>query len=345
LGDSSERARALIEQSLKMPIEELRKKPPEEILKLIKTFGKDNGLLFPSRKVDYGLNSETDTLKALLVHRPGPEVELVDEKDPWKWLYYKKPDLDKALPEYDEMIELIKREAGADTIFLHAPNAEGTLIFPPNQWFPRDHGFMTPYGAIVGNSDPPRVYEEYFVIRKLLALDIPVIFKVYGAGRMESGDAIYLDEKTLLLGHSYRTNLTGYEQIKAVLEGLVVDHVVDVPVRSDFMHLDVAFNIASETVVAVCPEGVPEEFINFVKNKGFDMIRVPEQESTTLATNWLCLAPRKILFIDGEERMNISTRKELEKRGIDVISWKMPELIGGAGGPRCLTMPLLRRKD
>jgi len=42
---------------------------------------------------------------------------------------------------------------------------------------------------------------------------------------------------------------------------------------------------------------------------------------------------------------NLSTRKELEKRGIDVVSWKMPELIGGSGGPRCMTMPLSRLKD
>jgi N-dimethylarginine dimethylaminohydrolase len=328
-----------------MPIEELRKKSPDEILELIKACGRGRNWLFPSGKVDYGLNSEIDPLKALLVHRPGPEVELVDEKDPWKWLMDWKPDLDKALAEYDNMIDLIRREAGAETIFLHTTVDGKPVVFPPNQSYPRDHGFMTPYGAVIGNPDIPRAYEEYFVMRKLLALDIPVIFKVYGAGRMESGDVIYLDEKTLLVGHSYRTNSIGYEQIKAVLEGWIVDEVVDVPVRSDFMHLDVAFNIASETVAAVCPEGVPEEFINFVKNKGFEMIRVPEQESTTLATNWLCLASGKILFVDGEEKMNISTRKELEKHGIDVISWKMPELIGGAGGPRCMTMPLSRRKD
>jgi len=336
--------RRFVEKSFGESIEEVKKKSPEEILGLIKKHGKGKSSLFASEKISYGLNNETDCLEAVLVHRPGPGVELVDQEDSWKWLMDRKPDLDKALPEYDNMIELIKRESGADIIFLHIPSEKNPTIFPPNQAYTRDHGFMTPYGAVTGNPDSPRVYEEFFVMRRLLELDIPVMFKVYGSGRMEGGDVLYLDEKTLLVGNGYRTNPIGYEQIKAALEKWVVDSVVQVPLRSDIMHLDGAFNIASRTVAAVYPEAVSKDFINFVKKKGFDVILVPEEEYQTLATNWLCLAPEKILFIDGEEEMNIATSKELEKRGIDVVSLKMPELLGGAGGPRCMTMPLSRRK-
>ncbi len=336
--------RRFVEKSFGESIEEVRKKNPEEILGLIKKHGKGKSPLFPSEKGSHGLNSETDCLEAVLVHRPGPGVELVDQENPWKWLMSRKPDLTKALLEYDHMIELIRREAGAYTSFLHTPSTEKPLIFPPNQWFTRDHGFMTPYGAVIGNPDSPRIYEEFFVMRRLLELDIPVIFKVYGSGRMEGGDALYLDEKTLLLGLSYRTNSIGYEQIKAVLEKWVVDSVVQVPLRSNIMHLDTVFNIASTTVAAVYPEAVPEDFLDFIKKKGFDVVLVSEEEYKTLATNWLCLGPERILFVDGEEEMNIVTRRELEKRGIDVVSLKMPELLGGAGGPRCMTMPLSRRK-
>lgn len=294
--------------------------------------------------MNYGLGNEIDSLKNLLVHRPGPEVELIDEENPWKWLFNKKYDLDKALVEYDNMIELIKREARTNIIFLQDSSEEKTAIFPPNQSYVRDHGFMTPYGVIIGNSDQPRTYEERFVAKKLMELDIPIIFKVYGTGRMEGGDAMYLDEETLLLGISYRTNLTGYKQIKAVMEGFVVDRVIPVRLSPDVMHLDTVFNVASKTAAAVYPKALPERFIKIVKRKGFDIVNVPKREAKTLATNWLCLAPSKILFIDGEEKMNIFTRRELERRGVDVVSLKMPELLGGAGGPRCLTMPLSRSK-
>ena len=337
--------RKIIEQSFEKPIEQLQKKSTDEILELIKTHGKSKSLLFPREKVDYGLNSETDHLKTVLVHRPGPEMELVDEKDPEKWIMVRKPDLNKALPEYNNMIELIRREGGADTILLHTQSKENPMIFPPNQCYTRDHGFMTPYGAVIGNPDSPRMYEEFFTMRRLLELDIPIIFKVYGSGRMEGGDVMYLNDETLLVGLGYRTNVTGYEQIKAVLENWVIDHVVQVQLGSDIMHLDGVFNIASKTVAAVYPKAVPAEFIKFVEEKGFDIIRVPEEEYNTLATNWLCLGPEKIVFIDGEEEMNISTRRELEKRGIDVISAKIPVLLGGDGGPRCMTMPLLRRSN
>jgi N-dimethylarginine dimethylaminohydrolase len=337
--------RRIIENSFGEPLEELKKKSPEEILSLIRTRGEGKSSLFTSKKLDYGLNSETDHLKAVLIHRPGPEIELVDERDPWKkWLMVRKPDLDKALPEYDNMIGLIKREAGADIVFLQPTSNENSPILPPNQAYTRDHGFMTPYGAVIANNDSPRMYEEFFTMRKLLELDIPIIFKVYGSGKMEGGDVMYLDPKTLLVGNGYRTNAIAYRQIKAVLENWTVDRVVRVPLGPNVMHLDGVFNIASETVAAVYSEAVPTDFINLVKEKGFDMIQVPKEERRTLGTNWLCLGPGKILFIDGEET-NVQTRRELEKRGIDVISFKMPELIGGAGGPRCMTMPLRRQSD
>lgn len=328
-----------VEEELKSNLDTLRNKTPEELLELIKECGKGKSRLFFDERVKYGLNNEINELKAVLVHRPGPEVELVDENDPWKWLMFGKPDLSKALPEYDNMIELIKKESKAKVIFLSS--SEEKLVLLPNQWFTRDHGFMTPYGAVIGNPDTPRMYEEYFVMRKLLALDIPIIFKVYGEGKMEGGDIIYLDEKTLLIGQSYRTNQAGYKQIKSILERWVVDKVVPVPLRSDIMHLDTVFNVASRDVVAVYADAVPKAFIDFVKSKGFDIIFIPEEEYNTLAVNWLCLAPGKVLFIDGE-KMNVTTRKELEKRGIDVVSFRMPELLKGAGGPRCMTMPLSR---
>lgn len=335
----------IVENSFGEPLEELKKKSPEEILRLIKTRGEGKNSLFPSEKLDYGLNSETDHLKAVLVHRPGPEIELVDERDPWKkWLMVRKPDLDNALPEYDNMIELIKREAGVNIVFLQPPSKENSPILPPNQAYTRDHGFMTPYGAVIANNDSPRMYEEFFTMRRLLEQDIPIIFKVYGPGKMEGGDVMYLDPKTLLVGNGYRTNEAAYSQIKAVLEDWTVDRVVRVPLGPNVMHLDGVFNIASETVAAVYSEAVPTDFIKLVKEKGFEMIHVPKEERRTLGTNWLCLAPGKILFIDGEET-NVHTRRELEKRGIDVISFKMPELIGGAGGPRCMTMPLWRQSN
>lgn len=306
-------------------------------MELIKTLNKRKYFI-----AEYGLKNEIDPLRSVLVHRPGPEIELVDEKNPWKWLFIKKYDLNKALQEYDEMISKIKQETGANIIFLK-DSKENNVIFPPNQSYVRDHGFMTPYGAIIGHASQPRTYEEYFVMRKLAELGIPILFKVYGSGFLEGGDVMYLDEKTLLIGLSYRTNLIGYKQVKAVMEGFIVDRVIPVRLSPDVMHLDLVFNVASKTVAAVYARAVPKGFIESVRKRGFEVIEVPKKDAETLAINWLCLSPGKVLFIDGEEKMNITTRKKLEKCGIDVVSIKMPELLGGAGGPRCLTMPLSRR--
>ncbi|MEW6244039.1 MAG: arginine deiminase family protein [Bacillota bacterium] len=300
-----------------------------------------SGRLSPSAHLGFGLKSETGYLQSVLVHRPGEEVNRMDEKYPWRWICDGKPDLAKAQAEHDEMCEMLRKE-GADVIYLD-PWEPRTEV-PVNQWFTRDHGFMTPYGAVIGNCDHPREGEELFVTRRLLDLDVPVIGKVFGSGRLEGGDVLYLNGDILLVGLSYRTNVEGFTQVKRLLEGTVVREVVAVPLARDIMHLDTVFNIASKKVAAACKGALPEGFLRFVSEQGFDVIEVPEEEQKTLATNWLCVGPGRVVFIDGDT-LNVSTRRALEKKGIDIIPFRMPALLPGAGGPRCMTFPLARWRN
>ena len=293
------------------------------------------------RKAPFGLRSETGYLGGVLVHRPGTEVEEMDERYPWRWICDAKPDLPRAQDEHDQMVDHLRR-AGAEVYYLD--EWEPKTKVPVNEWFTRDHGFMTPYGAFIAYCDFPREGEEEFVARRLVDLGIPIVARVYGEGRMEGGDVIYLDERTLLVGQSYRTNREGFRQIQRVMEGAMVDRVIPVPLHREVMHLDTVFNIAGENVAAAYRQALPEDFLDFVQRRGFEVISIPPEEYPTLASNWLCVAPGKVLFIDGEKH-NIHTRKELERRGIEVIPFVMPELLKGAGGPRCMTFPLYRWRE
>jgi len=338
--------KAFLTKALGKGLEELRGLGVEALLDLIKRFNK----LPRAGRLKYGVEDEIGRLRAVLVHRPGPEFELIDERDPGKWLMSWKPDLEKALEEYDELVRTIMEESGAEVIYLREPS-EGWSIFPVNQCYVRDHGFMTREGFVAANPPPPREFEEFFTMMRLLEFGVPVIFKVHGGGRMEAGDVMYLDHETLLVGNSSmpycpgyrrwpaRTNREGYGQLKGFLEGHLVKEVI--LVEHGEMHLDGVFNVASHNVAAACDKMVSGEFIRAVEKKGFEVIRVPEEEQRTLATNWLCVKPGKVIFIDGEE-MNVRTRRALEKAGIDVVGIKMPNLLGGDGGPRCLTMPIHR---
>lgn len=303
--------------------------------------GERSPIAGPERPVPFGLRSETGYLAGVLVHRPGDEVEEMDERYPWRWICDAKPHLGRAQAEHDAMVDLLRR-AGAEVYYLD--EWEPKTKVPVNQWFTRDHGFMTPYGAFIGYCDFPRQGEEEFVVRRLVNLGIPILARVYGQGRMEGGDVIYLDDKTLLVGLSYRTNREGFRQIQRVMEGTIVDRVIAVPLHREVMHLDTVFNIAGEGIAAAYRPALPEEFLDFVERKGYEIISIPPEEYPTLASNWLCVAPRKVIFVDGETK-NVHTRKELEKRGVEVIPFVMPELLKGAGGPRCMTFPLYRWRE
>jgi N-dimethylarginine dimethylaminohydrolase len=69
------------------------------------------------------------------------------------------------------------------------------------------------------------------------------------------------------------------------------------------------------------------------------LVDVPEEEFDTMATNVLALGPRRCLMLAGNPR----TREALERAGADVTEYVGDEIsLKGAGGPTCLTRPLLR---
>jgi N-dimethylarginine dimethylaminohydrolase len=66
---------------------------------------------------------------------------------------------------------------------------------------------------------------------------------------------------------------------------------------------------------------------------------VPDSEFETMGCNVLALAPRQGLMLAG----NPQTRSRLEQAGVDMRVYEGREIsMKGAGGPTCLTRPLLR---
>jgi len=86
---------------------------------------------------------------------------------------------------------------------------------------------------------------------------------------------------------------------------------------------------------------LPEEIMKLLRMRGYDIIEVPQNDFKNFAINWLTLRSGRVLFYDGY-RVNRFTRRELERRGIDVISVDITEITKGNGGIRCITLPILR---
>ncbi len=105
-----------------------------------------------------------------------------------------------------------------------------------------------------------------------------------------------------------------------------------------FAHLDCVFAYVDSGLAVIYPPGVPFDFVEYLKDKGINMIEVPPEEGRGYACNILALEPAKTIMLEGFE----VTKKKLEKEGVDVITAEMSEFIKIGGGPHCATSPLIR---
>ena len=88
----------------------------------------------------------------------------------------------------------------------------------------RDPGMVTGRGAVLFQmAKPARAAEPPLLGAALEAAGVPVIGRLAGSARADGGDIIWLDERTMLVGRSYRTNAEGVRQLREILaaEGVV----------------------------------------------------------------------------------------------------------------------------
>jgi len=80
------------------------------------------------------------------------------------------------------------------------------------------------------------------------------------------------------------------------------------------------------------------KFLQFLKANGMRLVKVTDYERQRRATNVIAIGPRKVVGYAGNARV----KREFAQNGIDLIEIEEAELIRGYGGPRCMTMPILR---
>jgi N-dimethylarginine dimethylaminohydrolase len=84
---------------------------------------------------------------------------------------------------------------------------------------------------------------------------------------------------------------------------------------------------------------LPERFRDFLLERGYRLVDVPDEEFETMGVNVLALGPSDCVMLDG----NPKTRAALERAGARVQVYEGREIsLKGGGGPTCLTRPLTR---
>jgi len=279
-----------------------------------------------------GVATEWSGLEAVLMHRPGPEIESISDAN--KTLMSAIPEPILTRHQHDNLAKKY-RNFGANVFYIEPRDTP-----PPNLMFVADLFFMTPEGAILARpASIVRAGEERFVARKLAELGIPILRCVRGEGVFEGADASWIDSRTVILATGLRTNSDGANQVTSILKEMGVD-VVSVRLPKEAMHLMGTFRLVDEDLAICWKEHTPKTAVKALKDFGKDVVFISGGKEVRLgmALNFVVLEPKRIIMPAG----NPNTESFLKNLGIKCLTVEVNELHKASGGIGCLSGILKR---
>jgi N-dimethylarginine dimethylaminohydrolase len=284
---------------------------------------------------DWGSSSECGTLRAVLLRRPGPELDEISDFDAVQM----RADLDpaRARAQHDDLVAAY--ESHDVTVHL----VENGRPDKPNSFFIRDLMLMTPEGAIIARpASTVRAGEERFVAEALGRLGVPILMTVNGAGTFEGADVSWVDKDLCFLAEGLRTNEEGARQVERMLREIGVNEVVRIGLPYGAMHLDGLLNFLDRDLAVVWPRRTPYKIIQTLRARGFRLIDIEDDVAAQnlLPLNFVAIAPEEILMPAGGNLM----RAKYEAAGVTCHTVEIGELIKAGGGIHCMT-GFLKRDD
>ena len=218
------------------------------------------------------------------------------------------------------------------------------------------------------------LFAKYMFLHNPRYKGTPLWYDRTGHATVEGGDILVLSSRVVAVGISQRTQPWAIESLaKKLLEpeaGFEKVLAIDIPKNRAFMHLDTVFtmvdrdkftmhpNITADLRVFVLEDGhnghltISEEHegleellkehleldsVTLIKCGGGSVIDAAREQWND-GSNTFCIAPGKVIAYSR----NYVTNKVMEDAGIEVLTIPSSELSRGRGGPRCMTMPLIR---
>ena len=257
----------------------------------------------------------------------------------WQELrFHHSPDFPKAQLQHEAFCRELTH-AGAEVVAL-AGSEELSL----DAAYAHDASLTTDFGLIeMRPGKPNRETEGAHHGRFSESIGIPIFGTIKYPGGTEAGDMIWLDAQTLLIGHGYRTNAAGIQQMRDLLAPKNID-ILSAPLPygngpAECLHLMSLISLLDEQTALVDLPWLAVETVELLKSREFRFIEIDYAERGTLACNVLALGNNRLLAIEENQKTNA----KLRHAGFDVSTFYGSEIcINGSGGPTCLTRPLLR---
>ena len=290
--------------------------------------------------MEYGCQTMTGKLRTVLIKKPENAFRNQQylESEYARYGYLDCPDLQKVQEEFAVFEEHLRKHAdtvydlpydesaGMDSIYTHDTvkvTKKGAIYFPMGKELRQ------------GEPDATRNYLE--------SIGVPTLGIIGGAGKMEGGDLVWLDEETVAIGRGYRTNAEGIRQFQELTTDLVKE-IITVPMphgggADACLHLMSIISMVDRDLAVVYSRYMPVFFRELLLEREIKLIEVPDEEYELLGSNVLSLGSRRCVVLQGSPR----TKEALLDAGAEVLEYPGRNLsYFGTGGPTCLTCPLLR---
>jgi len=250
----------------------------------------------------------------------------------------------------------------------------------PNLYFTRDISFSLGTGiAISAMSMPARMRETLFIRylhqygKKFGAGSVDLLYDYNCGCPIEGGDVLSLSDKCVAIGNGERTSTAAIEKLAKTLFARGYEKVLlfKNPANRTYMHLDVLLthvdydkflahpcmahkwfdvyeltpaghgemNISrtTDSVAEILARALHIDKVTLIEMGGGDAITY-KREHWNMGSNSLAISPANIITYDR----NHVTNELLDKAGVHVNPIPGGELSRGRGGPRCMSMPMLR---
>lgn len=192
---------------------------------------------------------------------------------------------------------------------------------------------------------------------------------------LEGGDILILNEETIAIGISQRTHENAIERFaeKVLTEESTFKKIlaINIPKQRTFMHLDTVFTMVDYDKFTIHPNIMRDMDVFVIERDKNNKIQITHETSTLEDTlkrhlhldkvdlikcgsshmidaareqwndgsNTLAIAPGEVVVYSR----NYVTNQILEEHGIKTYVMPSSELSRGRGGPRCMSMPLIRQ--
>lgn len=248
----------------------------------------------------------------------------------------------------------------------------------PNLYFTRDPFATIGHGITLNKMNTRTRNRETLLAKYIFQYHpkyrgTPVYYDRIQRESLEGGDLLILNQETVAIGISQRTHPNAIEQFakKLLTEDSTFQQVlaVDIPKTRSFMHLDTVFTMVDRNTFTIHPN-ISNNLHIFVITLKYRQLQIQEETGTledilkkylnldqvTLlpcgngsiidaareqwndGSNTLAIAPGKVIVY----ARNHITNEILRQNGLEVLEIPSSELSRGRGGPRCMSMPLIR---